>query len=174
MLSRRELITAGVAGGLHPTLAASSDAAALGPAAGQQSDRELQQLSRSIDKLAADLQESLTSNSLSHGFVAKLREFMQVFFRSNGKFPDFIDIGVAVFYDVYDWHVKNRQQLTITRGTDGRYWMQFMFTNFFSLGPPRGDQDLLHARLLQGRSLAHHRSGAAPRAGALPAREGRR
>jgi hypothetical protein len=39
--------------------------------------------------------------------------------------------------DVYDWHVKNRQQLVVTRGPDGRYWLQFMFTTLIM----RGEQD---------------------------------
>jgi hypothetical protein len=53
---------------------------------------------------------------------------MEVFFKTNQKFPDFIDVGLAVFLDVFDWHVKNRQQANITRGPDSRYWIQFMFT----------------------------------------------
>ena len=125
MLSRRELITAGVAG----SLSASSDAAAMPPLEEQQADRDGQrEIKRSIDSVEAALRSAMLSNSLSHGVVAKLRDSMQQFFRSNAKFPDFIEIGYSVFMELYDWHVKNRQQLMVTRGVDGRYWMQFMFT----------------------------------------------
>jgi hypothetical protein len=53
---------------------------------------------------------------------------MNSFLRGNGKFPDFMDIGIAIFWDLYDWHIKNRLPLVVTRGPDGRYWMQFLFS----------------------------------------------
>jgi hypothetical protein len=135
MLSRRELITAGVAGGLHPTLSASAEAAvAPQPAQSQRDQENIQQVSRSLDRVADDLHQALVTNSTAYGYVAQLRDFMEKFFRANAKFPDFIEIGTQVFFDVYDWHVKNRQQLTVTRGTDGRYWMQFMFTTLLLRG----------------------------------------
>jgi hypothetical protein len=132
MLSRRELITAGVAGGLS----ASSDAASLQPFEEQQvADRDGQrEIKRSIDNVEAALRSGMLTNSLSHGVVGKVRGNMEQFFRSNAKFPDFIDIGYTVFIDLYDWHVKNHQQLMVTRATDGRYWMQFMFTTLVLRG----------------------------------------
>jgi hypothetical protein len=75
------------------------------------------------------LRNALLSNSVAYGNVSKIRQIMEVFFRANTKFPDFIDIGISVFMDLYDWHVKNRQQLMVTRAPDGRYWLQFMFTS---------------------------------------------
>jgi len=33
-----------------------------------------------------------------------------------------------VFYDVYDWHVRNQQALTIGRTPDNRLTIKFMFT----------------------------------------------
>jgi len=135
MLSRRELITAGVAGGLHPNLNATAEAAASASRTELQSDREaLLQVKGSIDRIQSNLERSLLSNSLSYGFVGKIRASMEQFFRSNAKFPDFMEIGITVFLDLYDWHIKNRQQLTVTRGTDGRYWMQFMFTTMLLRG----------------------------------------
>jgi hypothetical protein len=124
MLSRRELIAAGVAGGL-------TTAPDVGPAIPEEqpSDREgLRDIQRAVDELNSTFRTALLSNAVSHGQVAKLRSAMELYFRPNGKFPDFIDIGLSIFMDVYDWHVKNRQQLMVTRGVDGRYWMQFMFT----------------------------------------------
>ena len=138
MLSRRELITAGVAGGLAPTPAAA------GPVANeeQQADRDGQrEIAREIRDLAGIVRSALLTNSLAHGTVSKVREQMHVFLRSNQKFPDFIEIGMGVFMDLYDWHVKNRQQLVVTRGADGRYWMQFMFTNMVLR--PETDQNFI-------------------------------
>ncbi len=126
MLSRREMITASVAGGLTPTPAAAMSTA---PAM-QEADREGQrEIARSVGQVESALRSALMTNTLAYGVVGKLRAQMEQFFKSNTKFPDFIEIGLAVFMDVYDWHVKNQQQLVITRQTDGRYWMQFMFTS---------------------------------------------
>ena len=128
MLSRRDLISAGVVGGL----AASTDTSAGPPAGERQPQAELQVL-RDIHKTLEDtesvLRGAFQSNTLAFGAVGKIRSVMEVYFRANTKFPDFIDIGVSVFMELYDWHVKNRQQLMITRAPDGRYWLQFMFTS---------------------------------------------
>ena len=48
--------------------------------------------------------------------------------KTSGKFPEYCDIGVAIFLDVYDWHVRNQQQIQITRMADQRLSIQFMFT----------------------------------------------
>lgn len=125
MLSRRELITAGVAG----TMTSAPVAGARVPAE-QQADREGQrEIARMLQGIERSLNNAFLNPSLTHGFVSKLRENMEQFLRANSKFPDFMDVGPAVFFEMYDWHVKNRQQLTITRITDGRYAMQFMFTS---------------------------------------------
>ncbi len=128
MLSRRELLTGSVAGGLGGTPA--SLAAASRAELEQQADREGQrEIARSVAQVESALRSAFLTNSLAHGTVAKIREQMEQFFRSNAKFPDFIDVGIGVFVELYDWHVKNRQQVVVTRAPDGRYWMQFMFTN---------------------------------------------
>jgi hypothetical protein len=125
MVSRRELITAGVAGTF--TVAPSADALPLGEE--QQADREGQrEIARQIQNVEGVLRNAYLTSSLAHGVVAKLRGEMEQFLRANSKFPDFIEIGVAVFFELYDWHVKNQQQLTVTRLGD-RYAMQFMFTS---------------------------------------------
>ena len=50
------------------------------------------------------------------------------FARLSGKFPDYCDIGLDVFYDIYDWHVRQGQQINITRMSDQRIAILFMFT----------------------------------------------
>jgi hypothetical protein len=126
MLSRRELITAGAAGSLSATPGLARPL----PVEEQQADREGQrEIARMIQGVERTLDNALLTSSLAHGFVPKLRENMEQFLRANNKFPDFIDVGAAVFFDIYDWHVKNRQQLTVARVADGRYAMQFMFSS---------------------------------------------
>jgi len=122
MLSRRELISAGVAGGLAPSSAMTASV--------EQDDRAGQrEIAKAVSSIEEVLRSAYLSSSLSHGFVAKLRTDMEQFLRSSSKFPDYVDVGIAVFFDLYDWHVKNGQQLNITRLGDGRYAMQFMFTS---------------------------------------------
>jgi hypothetical protein len=127
MVSRREVITAAVASTVGVRAeAVPAPATALNE---QERDREaLVQISRAINRVEGVLERGMLSNSLAHGFVSKLRASMEQFFRAQGKFPEFLDIGIGVFMDMYDWHIKHGQQLTVTRGADGRYRMQFMFT----------------------------------------------
>lgn len=127
MLSRRDLITAGVAAG---GLSAAPEGASALTAAEQEADRQGQrEIANQIAAVDRALNSAFLSSSLAHGFVGKLRADMEQFLRANSKFPDFMEVGAAVFFDIYDWHVKNRQQLVVTRLTDGRYSMQFMFTS---------------------------------------------
>lgn len=123
MLTRREVIAGGVVGSL-----ATSPAAAEAVAQDQNYGPELREIRSSISTATSSIARSLDGPSLAHGPVPKLRALMEQFLRTNNKWPDYIDIGTAIFYDMYDWHVRNRQQLVITRGVDNRYTMQFMFT----------------------------------------------
>ena len=137
MLSRRELIAAGVAG----SLAASPSGAVPVSAAEQEADRAGQrEIARAVAGVEEVLRDAHLSSSLSHGFVDPLRRAMTQFFRANAKFPDFIEIGVGVFMDIYDWHIKHGQQLIVTRGADQRYHMQFMFSTLVL----RAEQDAGH------------------------------
>ena len=55
--------------------------------------------------------------------LAKIREQQRTFLRGNQKFPDFIDVGIRVWEDVVDWHVRHGQPLNLSRAVDGRYLM---------------------------------------------------
>jgi hypothetical protein len=123
MLSRRDLITAGVVGGVAPAAAAPM------PVEQQAADREGQrEIARRIGDVQDVLKTAYQTSSLSYGIVTKLRADIEQFLRANTKFPDFIEVGIAVFIEVYDWHIKSQQQLTVSRLGDGRYAMLFMFT----------------------------------------------
>jgi hypothetical protein len=125
MLSRRELITAGVAGSLTSTPAAVAPPATVE----QESTRDLQrEIARAAGNLEDALRAGLMGPSLSAGHVGKLRALMEQFLRSHGKFPDYFEVGSNVFFELYDWHVRHRQQLVVTRQPDNRYMMQFMFS----------------------------------------------
>jgi hypothetical protein len=120
MLSRREVLAGGMVGGLAGSAA---------DAAEQPGDREgVRQIEKAIQDLEATLNRGFNSLSLSLGPIGLLRRAFELFIKSNGHFPEFCDIGTGVFYDVYDWHVRNRQQIIVVRQPDNRYTIQFMFT----------------------------------------------
>jgi len=127
MLSRRELIAAGVAGGLAASPGAENEAMAT---AEQDADRAGQrEIALQVQNVDATLKNVFLTSSVGHGVIPRLRADMEVFLRANQKFPDFIEVGIAVFYEIYDWHIKYDQPLVINRLSDGRYSLQFMFTN---------------------------------------------
>jgi hypothetical protein len=126
MLSRRELITAGVAGSLASSPAPEAATTAL---QSQEPTREGQrEVARAVGDVEEALRQGLMGPSLSAGQVGKLRALMEQFLRSHGKFPDYFEVGSNVCFELYDWHVRHRQQLVVTRQPDNRYMLQFMFS----------------------------------------------
>jgi hypothetical protein len=130
MISRRELLTAGMAGGFTTT----ADAAPVAVAAQQDEVAALRTISGNLRDLDETMTRAMLSNNIVFGHAERVRAQFEIYFRTNQKFPDFIDVGLAVFLDLYDWHIKNRQQLMISRGPDARYWMQFMFSTLILRG----------------------------------------
>ena len=133
MLSRRELFTAGIAAG---GIGAGAPASAT-TGVEQDTTREGQrEIARAINQVEDAIRQGLQP-TLSYGLVGKVRSQMEIFLRAHSKFPDYFEIGPGVFTELYDWHVKHRQQLNVTRLSDGRYTMQFMFSTLIL----RTDQD---------------------------------
>ena len=125
MISRREVVTAGVLGTL--ATAGSAEAAEL--------QQEVQTLRAGFDALAStlndiktSLDEGLRGNSMNYAGVGNVKTKIENYTKVTGRFPDYCDIGLSVFYDVYGWHVRNQQQLNITRIAEQRMAIQFMFT----------------------------------------------
>lgn len=126
MISRREVVTAGVLG----TLASSAPLEA--EAAQSKDDQavvgQLKEIENELSQIRTVLDGGLRGPGLSDGFIGPIRERFTTHLRSAGKFPDFMEIGTSVFYDVYDWHVRHQQQIQITRIAEQRFAIQFMFT----------------------------------------------
>ncbi len=123
MMNRRDMLSAGLLGGLAPA----------GEGAVQdQSDvvlRDgLRNLDSSIDEFRDRLEGSLRGNSMNYGGVALVKNEVMRYLKASGRFPEYLDIGVALFFDIYDWHVRNQQQIQIARIADQRMTIQFMFT----------------------------------------------
>lgn len=138
MLTRRELVT----GSALAAIASSTDspAATTGPAptdpvsgSGLQDVdnaalRRIAEKTTEIDQTLDGISGAVRSNSLAFGFVPKLREAYTLYWKTHGKFPEFCEVGTAVFYDIYDWHIKNRLPIPVSRSSDGRLAITFMYT----------------------------------------------
>ena len=116
MMTRREMMATGLAGaaGVRPE------------ALGQTEDRET---ARALTEILRELRDQRAACAATGcPAIESVRAQQRVFLKANGKYPDFIEVGLSVWEDMYDWHVRVQQPLHVTRLTDGRYALAFMFT----------------------------------------------
>jgi hypothetical protein len=124
MVSRRDVLTGGLVGTAW---------GAEGSEAGGQTDAlvlaELQRIRERVQGVVEELRQA--NDGCATGrctAVTQVRDAMLLFLRSAQKFPDQVEVATDVFVQLYDWHVRNRQPLTVERLGDGRYTLLFMFT----------------------------------------------
>jgi hypothetical protein len=126
MISRREVVTAGVLGSF------AGSAVTAEASQGGQDDSQMRgvltSIQKELDTINSTLEAGLSGPGLSSGAISRIRERLTLHLRAAGKFPEFLEIGTSLFYDVYDWHVRHAQQIQITRIADQRFAIQFMFT----------------------------------------------
>jgi hypothetical protein len=127
MISRREVVTAGVLGSLTGS-AATADASQGGGQDDAQTRAVLNRMVNEIQRINTTLEQGLRGPGLEAGPIGDVRGRLTLHLRAAGKFPDFMEIGTNIFYAVYDWHVRHAQQIQITRIADQRFAIQFMFT----------------------------------------------
>lgn len=119
MISRREVVTAGVLGTLAGSTAeASQDDAGI--------IRALRDIQNELQRLGGVVETS--SRVVTGNYLGDIRNRFTTHLRSSGKFPDFMEIGIEPFYDIYDWHVRHQQQIQITRISEQRFSILWMFT----------------------------------------------
>jgi hypothetical protein len=121
-VERRNLVGGGLLAGLTSLLATESSAAAA-----QRGDSD-DQIAAAVSALRRALEHQFDVRLGPSRTIAKIREQQRVFIRGSQKYPDFIEVGLEVWESVYDWHVRNLQPVTMTRTSDGRYTMLFLFT----------------------------------------------
>jgi hypothetical protein len=139
MLARRRLLGTTLVGGLLGAAMPAPDALAWsapgdttgnppagGPeGGGQTSDRQVMEI---VDALK-DIRRAIDSSQGSVVTeIAGVRQKQIEYLRATNKFPDFIDVGLDVWFAVYDWHVKHLQPLVIGRDGNGRYTIALMST----------------------------------------------
>lgn len=123
MAGRRSMIGAGLMAGL--SAAAGAGAAPMGDEQrrGDEGDAE-----RSVEAVRAELSRLRTEWNPGSGTVAQIRLALRQFLKGQHRFPEFVDVGIGVWEDIYDWHVRFQQPINISRQPDGRYAMVFMQT----------------------------------------------
>jgi hypothetical protein len=128
MISRREVVTAGVLGTLSTAAPGAAEAAEVQSQDAQAVASGLSNLRTQLEELNRHVNLGLVANSMSIGRVGQVRERIELYLKTSGRFPEFCDIGTSVFFDIYEWHVRHQQQIQITRLADQRLTIQFMFT----------------------------------------------
>ncbi|MEP7306235.1 MAG: hypothetical protein ABJA98_12020 [Acidobacteriota bacterium] len=128
MVSRRTVLHGPAFGGLLAALAPPAEAEASAPAAPQrETEQAIQEGSRALAKAVQDLRDEIKRQD-DFWELGPLRDPIKMFLRTTGKFPDYIEVGIDVWQQVYDWHVRYQQPLTIGRNAEGRYTIMLMGT----------------------------------------------
>jgi hypothetical protein len=127
MLPRRALVIASVGAGLAALAAvpapleAQTTSGDFPPAA----LRALEDIRRAVEQMAA---RTTACQEFTCPAVDQIRQTQKQYFKANGKFPDFIDVGYDLFMAAHDWHVRARQEPHQARTPDGRLSMRFFMT----------------------------------------------
>jgi hypothetical protein len=116
MVQRRDLVSGGLVAGL---------AAVMTPPAAADDDQSAIAISRLRETVERQFDQVYTSKWRG---VSRVRQQQRTWMLATRKYPDFIEIGLDVWDNVYDWHVAYQQPVNVLRLTDGRYAMTFMFT----------------------------------------------
>jgi hypothetical protein len=127
MVSRREVLSGSVVGGLLGTIVAPP-----APAEGAQSTTEAEALDKIVKALGGLQQEIRQQHDASSMFasdaLSALREQMRPYLRSRRRFPPYFDVGYDIWVGVYDWLVATHQPIVVTTLKDGRYTLKVMQT----------------------------------------------
>ena len=118
MIPRRTLVTGGVLGGVLGALAAEDGASATSAqaASADVNDEMVAKIVLAIGGLRSEIQNLTAFND-----ITPVRDVQKVFLRSNGKFPDYLDVGTDIWFEIHDWHVRWLQPMTLGRDVQGRY-----------------------------------------------------
>lgn len=134
MVQRRDVVRGGfVAAGLAALTAPSAEAASPPPDDDGASAAAINRLRETVER-----QFDLVYSDKWRG-VSRVRQQQRTWLQATRKYPDFIEIGIDVWDNVYDWHVTYQVPVNVTRLADGRYAMAFMFTTLLMRLDQAGD-----------------------------------
>lgn len=116
MIDRRQLLEGGLMGGVAGAFAAGGGA--------QRGDgRDTAEVVKAIDDLREEFRRQRQFSE-----IGSIREQQVIFLRANGKLPDYIEVGVDLWFAAYDWHIRWQQPLTISRDATGRTTLLLLTT----------------------------------------------
>jgi hypothetical protein len=132
MVERRAVMGGSLLAGLSTLMSPSGAEAA--------AQSNLEGVSDSIDQLRRTVENQFT-NVYTNKWqgVVRIRQQQHTWMKSTQKYPDFIEIGIDVWDNIYDWHVVHQHPVNMSRTSDGRYAMVFMFTTLLLRPDQAGD-----------------------------------
>lgn len=124
MVQRRSMIAGTMVGGALSALTGTAEAAGT-----EQSSQDSERLR--LEEVAMAVRGVRDEIAHQHTFweITAVRDQMRAFLRANGKFPDFIEAGIDIWQQVYDWHVRFQQPISLGRTPDGRYTILLVATS---------------------------------------------
>ena len=128
-MERRAVVGGSLLAGLSTLMSPAALAAGASAEAASAAAGDLEGVSDSIDQLRLTVEHQFaTVYTDKWQGVARIRQQQHTWMRSTQKYPDFIEVGLDVWDNIYDWHVVHQQPVNMTRTSDGRYTMVFMYT----------------------------------------------
>jgi len=124
MLNRRDVLAAGLLGSIAPT------------GDGEMQSNDVLILRDSLNKVIDSLDDikksidDLRGNTMNAGYLGAIKIKLETWVRTTGKFPEFWDVGISVFLEIYDWHIRQKQEIKISRIAEQRMAIQWMFTQY--------------------------------------------
>jgi hypothetical protein len=120
MVERRDLMGGGLVAGLATLMTPGVEAAATAD-----DGASATAIDRFRDSFERQFEQVYTAKWKG---VSRVRQQQRTWLMATRKYPDFLEIGLDVWDNIYDWHVAYQQPLNVSRLTDGRYAMLFSFT----------------------------------------------
>ena len=132
MLARRRMLGTTLFGGLlgsaiPASLSARSRTAADAGPSEQGTQMSDSQVTKIVDALK-DVSRAIEVPLGAFVEILPIRQKQMDYLRATNKFPDFIDVGLDVWFAVHDWHVRHLQQPALGRDANGRHTISVMGT----------------------------------------------
>jgi len=122
MLARRRMLGTTLFGGLVGAAIPASAGAT------DQSNQTSERQTMEIIEALKDIRKALDAPHGAFVEILPIRQKQMDYLRATNKFPDFIDVGLDVWFSVHDWHIRHLQQPVLGRDTNGRYTISVMGT----------------------------------------------